>query len=158
MASKGQTGYYNFQRPFLDLLAENLRQELIGATTLQNGEISCSALFLKSGSRFLDYFLAASDPVLLARRPNHLLIHKVALWAIENGFDFLQLGGGHPNLLFFKRGFSSLAMPYYLGKHVFDSNVYTTLSLAHHSRHGWSWTRAERFFPAYRATLEAEHD
>ena len=154
MEAKGQTGYFNFRRPFLDELAEGIPDNLLSSIVRRGPDVLSAALFLRSG-RFLDYFLAASDESHRELRPNHFLIHKTADWAIDNGFEFLQLGGGHESLQFFKRGFGNEQRPYYTGKHVFDSDSYKSLSAAHWRHNNRQWTADNTYFPAYRAEFSA---
>ncbi|MSP81051.1 MAG: GNAT family N-acetyltransferase [Rhodospirillales bacterium] len=155
MASKGQKGYFNFRREFVDILAQELPHDVLSVAARQGADMLCVAFFLRSG-HFLDYFLVAPNLARLELRPNHLLIHKVAFWAIDNGFHFMQLGGGHPSLQFFKQGFSNLKRPYYVGKHVFDREAYARLSTEHWRRHNAVWTPEQQFFPAYRAERPGE--
>ena len=150
MLRKHQEGYFKFQRNFLVSISEELRDELKCFAVLEGGAIIAVALFLRYGS-YLDYFLAASRPEKLPLHPNHLLLHEVALWALDDGVDWFHLGGGHKSLQFFKRGFANESRGYYLGKHVFDHEAYARLSAAHWERHGRVWTPQESYFPGYRA-------
>ncbi len=155
MEDKKQTGYFNFRRSFLDVLAEEMPNNLLSVVVRHGPEIIGGALLLRS-ERFLDYFLAASDLSNLKLYPNHFLIHKTADWAIDNGFEFLQLGGGHESLLFFKHGFGNDYRPYYIGTHVFDSDTYKSLSVAHWLRNDQQLTSDNAYFPAYRAEFPTD--
>lgn len=152
MQRKGQKGYLRFHRDFLDKLSEELGESLKCFAVMYESQIIAIALFLKY-RKYVDYFLAASNPEFLVLRPNHLLLHSVALWAIGQGADWFHLGGGHPSLQFFKHGFANQSRDYYVGKHVFDRAVYDKLAVEHWRRHGRDWSPEEMFFPAYRAEV-----
>ena len=152
MARKHQEGYYNFKRNFLEIIHKELGRNLLFFSVKNEADTIAGALFLRYGA-YLDYFLAASRPECLPLRPNHLLIHEVACWAIDNGIEHFHLGGGHESLLFFKHGFANQSRPYYIGRHIHDRAAYERLSTDHWQRHGLRWTGQSRFFPAYRADL-----
>lgn len=154
MSRKFQKGYLLFRREFLVHLAKELGSQLKCFVVKQDNQILAMALFLRSRN-YLDYFLAASRMDTLYLHPNHILLHHVALWAIENKIEKFHLGGGHPSLQFFKHGFSNSHCFYYVGKHILDSPTYTALSIKHWSNHGKEWTPDHPYFPGYRASFES---
>ena len=152
MSRKFQKGYLLFRRDFLVVLADELGDSLKCFAVKQDDQILAMALFFRS-ENYLDYFLAASQPEALRLRPNHLLLHQVALWALENKIQKFHLGGGHSSLQFFKHGFSNSNCFYYIGKHILDLHTYNTLSRNHWSRHGQEWLPDHPHFPGYRASF-----
>jgi len=154
MSRKYQKGYLLFRREFLVHLSNELGDTLKCFAVKQGEDILAVALFLHSRT-YLDYFLAAAKPEALPLRPNHILLHEVALWAMENKIARFHLGGGHPSLQFFKRGFANANCDYYIGKHVFDQDAYTRLSNDHWQRHGKRWPPEEpSHFPGYRVDFD----
>jgi hypothetical protein len=150
MLQKHQEGYVKFRRKFLFDLIEELGDEIKCFTVIHKNRAIAIALF-QHFDGYLDYFLAASDPSTLSLRPNHLLLHEAALWAIGNGISWLHLGGGHKSLQFFKHGFANRSCEYHIGKHVFDQDNYVALSKEHWARHGRDWSPGQTYFPGYRA-------
>lgn len=150
MARKHQEGYVRFRREYFDYLSSALGTNVLCFAVMQAEKIVSIALFLTQRN-FIDYFLCASDPEKLTLRPNHLLLHEVALWAIARGISTFHLGGGHLSLQFFKHGFANVSRNYYVGKHVFDRELYGELSREHWSRHDQVWRPDHPWFPGYRA-------
>ncbi len=150
MVRKNQYGYLRFRRDLLVLLSDNLRDNLECFLVQLDNSVLAGAIFLRYGD-YLDYFLAASDPGKLNLRPNHLLIHEVAIYAINKGLSWLHLGGGHESLKFFKHGFANDSREYFIGKHVHDKNIYQELTEDHFREMGKEWDGEDGHFPAYRA-------
>jgi hypothetical protein len=157
MKRKHQEGYFNFKRDFLIFLTEEIGDDVLCFAVRRGNDLLASALFLYDGHNYLDYFLSASRVDALPLHPNHLLLHHVALWAINRRTRWFHLGGGHKSLEFFKHGFANGSRDYYIGKHVFDRDAYARLSAAHWKQHGQKLDSGQAFFPAYRAQFHDNH-
>ena len=75
------------------------------------------------------------------------------MWAKNLGFKWFHLGGGAPNLMLFKSGFSKLKCKYYIGTNIFNKNIYDEL-VKIGINEGYIISPAPTtFFPTYRAFL-----
>jgi serine/alanine adding enzyme len=154
MLRKHQEGYVKFRREFLVDLVEEVGDEIKCFAVIHEEKAIAVALF-QHFDDYLDYFLAASDPLALPLHPNHVLLYEVSRWAIGHQVKWLHLGGGHKTLQFFKHGFANRSCDYFIGKHVFDNESYERLSREHWARYGQAWNMHEPYFPGYRAELVA---
>ena len=48
------------------------------------------------------------------KRPMDYLVHSMIMWAKENGYEVMHLGGGEESLKKFKGGFSGSRINYYI--------------------------------------------
>jgi lipid II:glycine glycyltransferase (peptidoglycan interpeptide bridge formation enzyme) len=102
--------------------------------------IISSALFLTYGKK-LHYHFGNSDPQYVRYAPNNLLMHTVAEWGIEHGFEKMYLGGGRTaspddTLLRFKLVISPHLVPYWLGRQIYNPDVYDSLCEAWLKKNG----------------------
>ena len=94
-------------------------------------KIISAALFMHQGI-YGHYHLSGSLPEFRRLAPNNLLIYKAALHLKTLGVRFFHLGGGSDsspeNTLFkFKRRFSPICRDFYIGKFIFDSELYAEI-------------------------------
>jgi hypothetical protein len=99
-----------------------------------------AGLFLL-GPRTVHYHLSGSDREYLRFAPNNLLLHTVAVWGLERGFEWLHLGGGRTprpddELFRFKAGLSRTRLSFHLGRRVHDPVRYEQLCTAWVQRNG----------------------
>ncbi len=153
MTRHQQHGYLNFPETFFHLLVKHLGESCLVARVLLDGVTCAMGLFLRHGD-YLDYFLSASDPQQSRWWPNHVMLYEVACWGHQHGVRILHLGGGNDSLHFFKRGFSSVTCPYYLGEKIHDPAVCE--KLVRHRFPGMDDNGIQRipYMPAYRYGLE----
>lgn len=112
----------------------------------ENGEIGSIGLFFK-GDTILHYHLGATN-YQFSSSPLRTVLWEAALWAKQNRCDHFHLGGGlsHNDSLFaFKRGFSEKTLPFFIGKIIFDDEVYEKLV-----RLNPDAAANGQFFPQYR--------
>lgn len=109
-------------------------------------KVGSSAIFLK-GSSIIHYHLSATN-YEFQNPPSRAVLWKAIEWAKENGFKWLHFGGGvskNDSLFHFKKGFSRTYLPFYIGKIIFNKEVYDDLtSLNSLSK------KSSGFFPLYR--------
>ena len=153
MVRHGQQGYLNFTEDYFRILAECVPEHLLLFSAHFEGKVAAAALFLRFGDR-VEYFLAASDPDLHFVFPMHFLIHKVSCWSRGCGAKMLHLGGGADSLMFFKRGFSSLTLPFSLGKKIHNHAVYSELAGVRRQQLGGMTAVDSSYFPVYRYGLD----
>ena len=125
------------------------------------GKVISAHVFFHCG-RYVDLYLAGSDPEHWRLKANALNIYHAALWAREQGYHCFHLGGGHAveldGVFHFKSQFSSGRKPYYMYRHIHDQKAYDQLCQA--KREFDESSKAEQptskdpvlmnYFPAYR--------
>lgn len=106
-----------------------------------------SSIFIV-GHRIVHYHLSGAYKIK-GLYPSDLMIYEAIKWSKENGFKYLNLGGGrgrNDSLFKFKAGFSNIYKKFYIGKIIFNKKVYSDLVSI-------TGVNNTNFFPAYRAKL-----
>ena len=96
-----------FIMAFEDLFAAGLGFIVL----VRDGSVPAAAAVFLSANGTLSYKYGASDPRLLAKRPNNLLFMDTIRWACDNGLERLDFGRtevGHDSLCSFKRSFGAV--------------------------------------------------
>ncbi|HEX3044584.1 MAG TPA: GNAT family N-acetyltransferase [Bacillota bacterium] len=115
-----------------------------------------SAVLLMHDFSTIYYHFCGSDDQYYALNPNSLLLFEVALWAKENGFRSLHLGGGvtsspTDSLLRFKAGFSKHRAQLYSYQRILNEEVYRYLcSLKKQHERKIGDENDSDYFPLYR--------
>ncbi len=152
MARHKQTGYLNFSKDYFRALFTQLSDDVVVFSVRRGARIAAAAVFLTFGD-YMDYFPGASDIDLFPYYPNHLLFYEASCWAHRQGFDLLHLGGGKKPLLYFKRGFSKVSEPFYIGQTVHSPDMYTALNGLRDAWQGTGRPWGRGFSPDYRRGL-----
>jgi sugar O-acyltransferase (sialic acid O-acetyltransferase NeuD family) len=122
-----------------------------------DGRLAAGGLFT-AVNQIMEYHLSGSNTRYHRLAPTKLMLHFIRLWAKENGYSVLHLGGGtgaqSDSLFQFKAGFSLDRSQYKTYRLVTNEHRYTALSL----RAGRTLTlpadlEAE-FFPVYRQSSD----
>lgn len=153
MNQKRTSEYYFFPESYFGELKKNCGNAAELVNAIQDGEIVASVLYFKYGD-FMHTHLTASTPKgNRARAVEIIKVHR-AVRAKEEGYRWCHLGGGFSNdpedsLFKFKRKFSKSApFDFYIGKSVYDREVYAQLEAIASGRQGLS---DDSYFPSYRA-------
>jgi hypothetical protein len=149
MDRKKGSGYFRFSMEFIRLLTKELGLN-VKCFSVRSGSQTCAFAIFLSYDEHLEYFLAASDPTTLHMHPNHMQIYDVCNWALENQVSKFHLGGGGESLLFFKRGFANSRADYFIGRNIFNYDVYTKLTKDHYARNQAQLDGPHSWFPEYR--------
>jgi hypothetical protein len=83
--------------------------------------------------------------------PSNLIIWETIKWAKNKNFKTLHLGGGrgaNDSLFEFKKGFSKVFYPFYLGKRILNEKAYNELLSLN------SFDEADNYFPSYRKNID----
>ncbi len=145
--------FYYFNDDYFSFIKKKFKKFSFLAVVKKQKKVLASALFFAFG-KFVTYHLGGSDYYSLNLRPNDLLFYKISLWAKENSFKFLNMGGGYKDgdsLFKFKSSFSKTVAPFYCGRIVHNEERYEFLK---HLRQKLSKRHKEEikkdFFPVYR--------
>lgn len=157
MRRNGASDWYFFPRAFFDAIVARLPGLFSFFHVLSGGEVVSSDLVLE-GERHVYYFLGGSRAEAFPLGPNHLLKHRIAVWALEAGREAYVLGGGVADgdgLFRYKRGFARTGVvPFKVARLVHDPAAVEALVAARAARAaaaGAPWSPRPDFFPSYRA-------
>ena len=102
------------------------------ARVVRNGETFSSALFFVSHG-IVTYYLSARNLDHPKVPAGNALLSKTVEWAKNNGYSWFNFGGGHTlgdddPLFKFKKNFTRNTVPFYIGKRVYDEELYAELA------------------------------
>ena len=122
--------FYFFDDEYFNKLKKTIEKSFIGIVLL-NSEVIASAIIFFS-DYYGHYHLAGSNSQYLNLSPNNFLIWNCIKELKGKGIKYFHLGGGtnsdENNSLFeFKRKFSKNRFDFFLGKIIFNIDVYQTL-------------------------------
>ncbi len=145
--------YYYFDRKFYESIVNDLKYHAMWFYTKAEKEIAAISIFLFANGK-MHYHLSASRPQYRPMAPTNLLLYEASLWAAENGYGTLHLGGGLgaacDNLYAFKKAFNRQPdYDFYLGKRIFCKEIYE--ELVDYRRKDDNFDTQSSFFPLYRA-------
>lgn len=139
--------YYYFSETFFANTVRLLHGHIELFEVTHEDKIIASCLFMHF-NQYVHYHLMGSDSDYLRFAPINLLIHEAALWAKEQGYAYLHLGGGYTgndSLYRFKKTFNEeQSLDYYVGNKIHMPDIYAKLQ--EHVRD----MAKDEYFPAYR--------
>lgn len=144
-----QTGFLNFSPKFFKEFFLHLKGRIHLFNCYKDGLLLASSVFLEDKG-MLHYFLAANRRTSEPHYASHIIIYKATLWARDNGFKELHLGGGAPSLIQFKKSMMPAKLPYYVATRITNHNVYTKLLDKGLSEYKINPAPTGFFFPEYR--------
>lgn len=123
--------YYYFSSEFYESILEDLKDNAMWFYTMLGEEIIAISIFIFSNKK-VHYHLSGSLFKYRKLAPTNLLLYEVALWANENGYKKLHLGGGigssKDGLYKFKKSFyRGENSKFYIGKRIFNKASYEKL-------------------------------
>lgn len=127
MTQKNADRFYLFDDTYFNNLKKMGESVFLGTVFLGDRMIA-GAVFFKYGI-FGHYHLAGSLAEYEKYYPNNFLLFKTALYLKEKGVKLFHLGGGTDNspdnsLLKFKERFSKDRSAFYIGKIIFNKDIY----------------------------------
>lgn len=131
MTALGADSFYYFDKSYYENLIHKLGDNAFLGVVKKDSQIISSAIFFRYGL-YGHYHLAGSDVESLALCPNNYLIYSVMKYLREQGVKLFHLGGGTSSdsdngLYKFKKRFSTNEKNFYIGKVVFDQDMYLKL-------------------------------
>lgn len=130
MHKLGADDFYYFDESYYARFRENIKNSFLGVVTYNNEVISAAIFFYSKD--YGHYHLSGSNREYLDLCPNNFLLWEAAKVFKRKGIKYFHLGGGansdeHNSLLEFKRKFSNNSTDFYIGKTIFNSEVYNNL-------------------------------
>lgn len=150
--------YFFDETYFYQLMASpDFEVELSLALNNNTNEIIAGALFIKTDN-IVQYHLSGIKEEFLDINPIKLVIDSMRVKSTEEGYTYLNLGGGRENkqdsLFRFKTTFSKNLKPFKLWKHIVDEKVYQDLvNQQQRIEKDLNLENNQEFFPAYRCIL-----
>lgn len=122
--------FYYFDRKYYSDFIKNIPNSFLGVVLL-DGKVVSSAIFMYDG-KFGHYHLSGSDKAYLNYSPNNFMLFQAALELKKRGVQLFHLGGGttsdeNDSLLAFKKKFSPYLYDFYIGKFIFNQELYDSI-------------------------------
>lgn len=145
--------YYYFPKEFYESILWDLKQNAMWFYAMYGGEIIAISIFLFENER-MHYHLSASKREYQRLAPTNLLLHEAAIWAANNGYKSLHMGGGvgstHDSLYKFKKAFNrGEDSEFCIGKRIFDKERYDYF-VEWRKKQDKNFDEQTSFFPKYR--------
>ena len=123
--------FYFFSEEYFVRLVKSLKGSVFVGRIEKDERLVCASLFMYKGS-YGHYHLSGSNEDYLRLGANNLLLWGAACELRRLGITEFHLGGGYDgsdnnSLLAFKRSFSDNTHSFYIGKSIFDSEMYSTI-------------------------------
>ena len=131
MKNAGANNFYFFDKELISVMYKSLGQKIFLVKVEKESIIYSYSLFFISGGIGTYYLSARNLNYTKIASTNYLLGKVVELLKGKNAFVF-NIGGGLTNeqdddLFKFKRNFSKSTKDYFIGKRIFNSNLYNQL-------------------------------
>ncbi|PIB23042.1 peptidoglycan bridge formation glycyltransferase FemA/FemB family protein [Maribacter sp. 4G9] len=153
------TESYYFDKPYFDALMASKDYEpcLMVCRDNETQQIIAGAIFVKKDN-MVQYHLSGLHEDFFELNPIKLIIDEMRLMVSEEGYEFMNLGGGRggsneDSLFRFKSGFSKAFKKFKLWKYIVDEEAYQILIEEHFSKYDDINLNEISYFPAYRADV-----
>lgn len=121
--------YYYFSRDYFEEQSSLKDHSCIFYAIMDGRPIAGAIMYYNE--QFMHYHLAGTRTEFRKYSPSNLLLYEAACWASERGIKQFHLGGGiveDDNLFGFKKQFNKNGrLPFYVGRTIFDDNLYNFL-------------------------------
>ena len=133
--------------------SDDLNSELLLCVNNETQEIIGGAIFIKTKD-IVQYHLSGMNADYSHLNPIKLIIDTMRIKASEQGYKYLNLGGGkgsnEDSLFRFKSSFSKDFQTFKIWKHIVDEDIYEKLTLQNLPGQAAVIQEKISFFPAYR--------
>jgi lipid II:glycine glycyltransferase (peptidoglycan interpeptide bridge formation enzyme) len=150
MDRKKANKYYYFEDEYFNNCLNSFRENiLLSEVIYENKTIAAGFSFIYN--KIIHMHLSGTLNEFLYLSPAYIIRYGITRWGIENGYELIHHGGGLTNssddtLYNFKKNFAqNTEFKFYIGKKIWNENIYNTLC-----------TKTDKsndtdFFPAYRS-------
>ena len=131
MSNVGANTFYYFQKELIQKLFKDLEEKIFLAKVHKVGVAYCYSLFFISGG-IATYYLSARNPEYGKIPATNYLLSKTVEYLKEKQLKILNFGGGLTNdlndsLFIFKSNFSRTNKNFYVGKRIFNYEIYNQI-------------------------------
>lgn len=152
MDRNNANNYYYFSDKYFKSIAELLPNNFMYFHVVKDNKICSTELVLHS-EKYAYSFLGGTLNEYYEFRPNDFLKNEIIRWCNENGKERFILGGGYhkdDGIYKYKKCFTSDPdVPFYIGKHIFDEEVYNRMVEIRKSSDN-NFDENNTYFPKYR--------
>lgn len=122
--------FYYFNKQYYKNFIKNIPNAFLGVVLL-DGKVISAAVFMFEDI-FGHYHLSGGDKEYLRYSPNNYMLYQSALELKRRGVKWFHLGGGttsaeDDSLLAFKKKFSPFLYDFYIGKYIFNRELYNSI-------------------------------
>ena len=145
--------YYYFNKDFYESILYDLKQQAMWFYAVAEEKIIAMSIFLFTNGR-MHYHLSGSLTDYRSMAPTNLILYEAAMWACEQGYECLHLGGGVgascDSLYRFKKAFNrGDDMLFCIGRKIYLPDMYDKL-VQLRSESDENFQLNVNFFPQYR--------
>lgn len=144
--------YYYFGVEYFNHIINNFKENVILVKVIYEGKTIASGLYFVF-DKTIHIHLSGTLNEYLEFSPAYILRYAVTLWGKENCYELIHHGGGRSNseedsLFKFKKRFAkNTEFDFYVGKKVWNRNIYNKLCESK------GVNESAEFFPAYRSNI-----
>lgn len=136
--------YYYFDKNYFENALSLYRENIVQTNILYDSKVIASGFYFVSDGN-IHLHLSGTLSEYLELSPAYLLRYAIIMWGSENGYSYVNNGGGrsrdeNDSLFRFKSRFGKKLNDFYIGKKIYKPEVYNELSK----------NKTGEFFPAYR--------
>lgn len=148
------SSYYYFGSDFYESILNDLKYNAMWFYTMKGEEIAAISIFMFCNGQ-MHYHLSASKREYSNLAPSNLLLYEAAIWAAQNGYKTLHMGGGvgskKDSLYKFKKSFNrGEDKQFCVGKKIYNIEMYQKLKNMRLDEN-LDFEVNSNFFPVYRS-------
>ena len=114
-----------FNERYFDALMSCDCSKLAMVRDVNGATVAASIMLINE--KIVYYHLSWFNRDYALKRPMDYLVHSMIMWAKENGYEVMHLGGGEESLKKFKGGFSGSRINYYIAYQICEKRKYELL-------------------------------
>lgn len=154
MTNLNAEGYYFFPQSYYDEFKLSFKEDSILCLAMFEGKVIAGSMFMFD-KEYAHYHLSARDREYSKYAANNLILWYGIQKAKERGCKWFHFGGGttsedNDSLLLFKQNFSKTKTEFWIGKRVYDPEVYESIVEQWKAKHPESYLHNQVKLLGYR--------
>lgn len=124
--------YYHFDDAYFEQCVDSFRHNIVIVQAIYQQKVIAMGLYFTYNG-IIHIHLSGTLSEYLYLSPAYVLRYAITLWGKENGYRLIHHGGGRTNLkddnlyLFKKQFGRNTEFPFYIGKKIWDQEIYNEL-------------------------------